>query len=59
MVYAVKQFIRPITQYNYNVKQIINRLKLRNERTSKPEDIITLGLFTSIVERSKGRVMTN
>ena len=34
----------------YHAKQIINRLKLLNERTSKPEGIIALGLFASIVE---------
>ena len=45
-------------QYRFYVKQISNRLKLRNERTSKPEVIISLGLFANIVERSKGRVMT-
>ena len=59
MVYASKQFIRPMTRDLYYAKQIINRLKLQNERTSKIEGIIALGLFTSKVERSKGHVMTN
>ena len=57
MVYALKQFIIPMTQDHYHVKQIINRLKLRNERTSKLEGITALGLLASIVECSKGRVM--
>ena len=43
----------------YHVKQIINRLKLRNQRTSKTEGIIAPGIFTTIVERSKGRFMKN
>ena len=59
MVYASIFFIIPITQDRYHVKQIINRPKLQNERTSKPEGIIALGLLKSIVERYKGKLMTN
>ena len=43
----------------YHVKQIINRLKLQNERMLKPEGIIDLGLFASIFKRLKGHVMSN
>ena len=38
----------------YYVKQIINRMKVRNQMTSKPEGMIAPGLFSSIVKRSKG-----
>ena len=56
---CIKKSLSDPARDRYHVKQIINRLKFRNERTSKPEGIIALGLFASIVERSKGRVMTN
>ena len=45
------------SQDHYHVQQIINKMKLRNERTSKLEGITALGLLASIVECSKGRVM--
>ena len=47
MVYASNHFIMPMTLDCYHAKQIINRLKLWNERKSEPEEMISLVLFVN------------